>query len=270
MTADPTTLIYAYGVVAADFGAGRPPAGLDGRSVEVAEASGFRVLITRLPATVYDPDTIARMSGDVSWLSPRAMAHDQVLTWAQERGGVVPFPMFTMFGNAAALNASLASRADSLRGIMQRVAGADEFGVRVHRREDRMLAGIHQLDPALGGLRAEAAAASPGQRYLLERKLAERSRAAVRAVSQRLAAEIFQELRGFARDAVARPLTPDPARASDATLVLNGAFLVDRARVDAFRAAVGARMRTHEPHGLEFDFTGPWPAYNFVSPPETP
>lgn len=269
MTADPTPLIYAYGVVAPDFAGGALPGGLDGRGVELADAAGFRVLVTRLPSSAYDPDTIARMSGDVTWLSPRAMAHDQVLTWAQERGGVVPFPMFTMFGNEAALTASLATRAGSLLEIMQRVAGADEFGVRVHRREDRMLAGIHELDPALAGLRAEAASASPGQRYLLERKLAEQSKTAVRAVSQRLAAEIFQELRAIARDAVARPLTPDPARASDATLVLNGAFLVDRARVDAFRAAVGERMRTHEAHGLEFDFTGPWPAYNFVTPAGT-
>lgn len=266
MTADPSTLVYAYGVVAADVAGDRLPTGLDGRRVELADADGFRVLITRVPAAEYDPDTIARRSGDVTWLSPRAMAHDQVLTSAQEGGGVVPFPMFTMFGSAAALTASLASRGESLRAILRRVAGADEFGIRVHRREERMLAGIHELDPALARLRADAAAASPGQRYLLERKLAEQAKASVRAVSQRLAAEIFEELRGLSRDALARPLTPDPARASDATLVLNGAFLVDRARVDAFRAAVGARMRTHEAHGLEFDFTGPWPPYNFVSP----
>lgn len=266
MTTHLPTLIYAYGVVAADFAGSGLPAGLDGLGVELADASGFRALITRVPAAKYDPETIARMSGDVTWLSPRAMAHDQVLTTAQERGGVVPFPMFTMFGSAAALTASLASREASLRGIMQRVFGADEFGVRVHRREERMLAAIHQLDPALAQLRADAAAASPGQRYLLERKLAEQAKASVRAVSQRLAAEIFRELRDVSRDAVSRPLTPDPARASDATLVLNGAFLVDRARVDAFRAAVAARMRTHESHGLEFDFTGPWPPYHFVSP----
>ena len=53
----------------------------------------------------------------------------------------------------------------------------------------------------------------------------------------------------------------------DATLVLNGAFLVDRNRLDAFRAAVGAHVRDYQPRGLAFDFTGPWPPYNFVSAP---
>jgi hypothetical protein len=127
-----------------------------------------------------------------------------------------------------------------------------------------MLAAIDRLDPEVKALRAEAASAPPGQRYLLERKIDERSKSSVRSVSQRLAREVYDALRRIARDAVARPVTPDASRA-DVTLVLNGAFLVDRARVDEFRAAVGARMREHEPDGLAFDFTGPWPPYNFVA-----
>jgi hypothetical protein len=46
--------------------------------------------------------------------------------------------------------------------------------------------------------------------------------------------------------------------------VLNAAFLVDRKRLDEFRAAVGSHVREYQPRGLAFDFTGPWPPYNFV------
>jgi hypothetical protein len=45
---------------------------------------------------------------------------------------------------------------------------------------------------------------------------------------------------------------------------LNGAFLVDGKRIDEFRSAVGALVRDYQPRGLSFDFTGPWPPYNFV------
>jgi hypothetical protein len=264
MTDDPT-VIYVYGLVRDGFRAARLPPGLDEASVELRTAGGFSALVSRLARAEYDSEAVERNSGNVPWLSPRAMAHDRVLTWAQEHGGVIPLPMFSLFSDERALSTALERQSATLRDAFQRVSDADEFGVRVHRRDDRMMAVVDELDPALATLRAEANAASPGQRYLIERKIAEEGKAAVRAAAKRMARGIFDRLQALSRQAVARPLTPDAGRDADATLVLNGAFLVDRARVEEFRAAVGEIVVAHEPRGLTLDFTGPWPPYHFVS-----
>lgn len=267
----PTEILYAYGFVRGDFDAARAPAGLDDAAVEVSPVRGdVRALVSRLSASAYAPEALERSSGDVSWLGPRAMAHDRVLTWAQEHGGVIPLPMFTLWGGAAALAREITKRAGELKAVLARVEGADEFGVRVHRRDADMLANIDALDPEIARLRAEAGAASPGQRYLLERKMEGAAKQAVRAASQRLARQVFDELTPIARQSVALPLVPPQGdRPPDATLVLNGAFLVDRGRLDEFRAALGAHVRTYQPRGLTFDFSGPWPPYNFVGKAET-
>lgn len=265
------TVIYAYGIVRDGFDAARAPSGLEDAPVAVANAGGdIGALVSHLPLGTYGPAEIERDSADVSWLSPRAMAHDRVLTWAQEHGGVIPLPMFSLFGSPAALTHSLAQRRGELEQVFQRVAGADEFGVRIHRRDDLMLKSIETLDPDMARLRAEANAASPGQRYLIERKFAEQGKLAVRAASQRLARVVFDALRALSRDAIARPLVPDPGRAAEATLVLNGAFLVDRRRIDEFRASVAASAAQYDARGLTFDFTGPWPPYNFVAGTDAP
>ena len=197
------------------------------------------------------------------------MAHDRVLTWAQDHGGVIPMPMFSLWRSEDALTRSLAEQGSGLSRVFERVSGADEFGLRVHRRDAALLASIDDFDSDIAKLRREASSASPGQRYLLEAKIAERGKGAIRAAAQRMAKKIFDDLRAIARDALQRPLTPDAsgARVPDATLVLNGAFLVDRKRLDEFRAAVGAHVREYQQRGLAFDFTGPWPPYNFVSEP---
>jgi hypothetical protein len=257
-------LLYVYGIVRPDFDVGGAPAGLDDVPVTAAKSGGVAALVSRVPDSAYGPDEIERNSGDVAWLSPRAMAHDRVLTWAQEHGGVIPLPMFSLWGSDKALARSLAQEGSKLEKIFDRVAGADEFGVRVHRRDAAMMDAIDDLDPGTAKLRREAQAASPGQRYLLERKVADQAKQAVRAASHRMAKEIFEALRALARDAVARPLVPETGRAPDATLVLNGAFLVDRKRLDEFRVAVGTYVRDYQSKGLTFDFTGPWPPYNFV------
>jgi len=257
-------VIYVYGLVHNEFATPALPSGIDDGAV-VARASGeFRALLSRLPSPPYSADVVSQNAGDVAWLSPRALAHDRVLTWAQEHGGVVPFPMFSLFSSEDALQASLANRATQLRRTFRRVEGADEFGVRVHRRDSAMLEVIDQLDEGIARLRADAAAASPGQRYLLDRKISEQSRTAIRAAGQRIAREVFERLAHVSREAHARPLVPDPDRAAEVTLVLNGAFLVDRTATTSFRAAMADCMREFDGRGVAFEFTGPWPPYNFV------
>jgi len=258
-------LYYVYGIVRDSFDATRAPAGLDDAAVTVATSDRIGALVSHVPESGYGPKIVEEKSADVAWLSPRAMAHDRVLTWAQEHGGVIPIPMFSLWRSQETLLRSLAEQGSELSRVFELMSGADEFGLRVYRRDAALLASIDDFDPEIAKLRREARAAPPGQRYLLETKLAEQAKGAVRAAGQRMAKKIFEELRVLSRDALARPLTPDAGRAPDATLVLNGAFLVDRKRLDEFRAAVGAHVRDYQPRGLAFDFTGPWPPYNFVS-----
>lgn len=259
------TLLYLYGVVRPDFDASRAPAGLEEARVEVLRVGGHGMLVSRLPAASYAPDVVERQSAEMDWITPRAVAHDRVLTWAQEHGGIVPMSMFSLWSDEAALGASITARGDALATTFARVENADEYGLRIHRRDREMLAAAHELDPGIAALRREAAAASPGQRYLLERKLAEQSKQAIRAAAQRLARDAFDALRQHAREAVLRAATPSSSAPDDATLVLNAAFLVERARFGAFQAEVARHATAGAPRGLTFDFTGPWPPYNFVS-----
>jgi hypothetical protein len=258
-------VLYAYGFVrdGFDIGSASRPGGLDDAPVTLSRTGGVAALISRLSAAEYAAGEVERKSGDVEWLSPRAMAHDRVLTWAHAHGGVIPLPMFSLWGSDEALTQAVTQRAPELARVFERVADADEFGIRLYRRDADMLAGLDDLDPEIARMRREANAAPPGQRYLLERKIADQGKVAARSVSHRLAKQIFDELRPLARDALALPVVP-AGRASEATLVLNGAFLVARGRVDDFRAAVAERVRLFQPRGITFDFTGPWPPYNFV------
>lgn len=254
---------YVYGIVRSGFDVARAPAGIDGTMIELAQSGKLGALVSRLDAATYGPAAIERNSGDVSWLSPRAMAHDRVLTWAQEHGGVLPMPMFSLWGSDDALRKMLADRHADFEHVFSRVEGADEFGVRIHRRDDVLAKSLSDLDDDTRTLQKEAAAASPGQRYLLERKLEDHMKLAVRSAAKRMTRQIFDDLASLSRDAVARPLVADPST-PDVTLVLNAAFLVDRKRLDEFRARVGERVREFQPRGLTFDFTGPWPPYNFT------
>jgi hypothetical protein len=50
-------------------------------------------------------------------------------------------------------------------------------------------------------------------------------------------------------------------------MLLNSAYLVDDAALDAFKAALDEKAAAYGNHGFRFELTGPWPAYNFVALP---
>lgn len=257
---------YVYGVVPDVFDASGAPMGIDDAPVAVEHVAGFGVLVSHLDVATYEPAAIESNSGDVEWVSPRAVAHDRVLTWASDRGPVVPLPMFSMFTGRAAMADTLEPRASRLRESLARAASGREYALRVYRVDAELLANITRLSPRLAELAEAAAAASPGQRYLLERKLEAEKRSELRVVAQRTTDAVVSALEPTAVAVVRSPIPRVTAAdaASSGTMILNAAFLVADARLDAFRAALTGLVELHTPHGFRFDFTGPWPAYHFV------
>jgi hypothetical protein len=158
----------------------------------------------------------------------------------------------------------LGERADELRGTFKRLGDGREFIVRVYVQPVVLKERLAEGSEELSGLEAEAARASPGQRYLLQRKMDNLRRDAGRDVTTRVAGEIFDALSAASMDTVREQPVNSGAPREQGRAILNGSFLVAATRVPEFQLAVTQMVKKHEPSGFKFDFTGPWPPYHFV------
>ena len=197
---------------------------------------------------------------DAEWLTPRAVTHDALVTWAGDHGAVVPFPMWVMFSDEPAVTQMLAERAEEFRDTLDRVRGAREFGVRLSGDQTALAAAAETMDSALAALEQQAESASPGQAYLLRRKLADARKAAVRDAAVRIVEQTHDALSSHSRASVARAT----AIANEPGVLLDGAYLVADEEYQHFRTVLTEIIAAYEPVGLRFDFTGPWPPYHFV------
>jgi Gas vesicle synthesis protein GvpL/GvpF len=257
-------LCYIYGVVASKPETTAAPKGIDGGKVTLIPNRDLFALATSVGADDYAPDKVEALTADVDWVSQRAMAHDRVLTWASDLGAVIPFPMWTLFRDAKKVKAMLAERADELRDTFERLGDGREFIVRVYVQPAVLKGRLADGSEELSTLEAEAARASPGQRYLLQRKIDNLRRDAGRDVTARVAGEIFDALSAASMDTVREQPVNSGAPREQGRAILNGSFLVAAARVPEFQLAVTQMVKRHEPSGFKFDFTGPWPPYHFV------
>jgi hypothetical protein len=258
-------VVYVYGIVsgAGALDVSAAPRGLDAARVSVEREGGLGALVSYLDAVTYAGGTAEARAGEVAWIGPRAVAHDAVLTWASE-AGVIPLPMFTLFSDAAQVRAMLRERREAFDALLARVTPAQEYTLRVFRLDAVLRQVLAARSPRIAELEGQMAAATPGQRYLLERKLEGERRGELRRLGEVVASETYEALAARAEDAVRDPLSAAPSDEGAGRAVLNASFLVRRAKVDEFRAAVTAVVQEYEPDGFRFEFTGPWPPYHFV------
>lgn len=262
----PDRLYYVYGVVPAATAVAGAPAGVDDSPVETVADGEIAALVCRLDASAYGPNVDDRV-GDVAWLGPKAAAHDSVLTWASDAGPVVPLPILSLFRSEQAVRAMLDERRGELQSVLDRVARGREFGVRIFRIDDELRGRLAAFSPAIAKLEAEVAGApSPGQGYLLSRKLDAARKDELHRVATDVAAAAYRDLAARSIDAV-RDSLPKAAPQQVGAAILNAAFLVAHEHVDDFREAVTTFVREHERRGFRVEFTGPWPPYHFTRPP---
>jgi hypothetical protein len=255
-------MIYVYGIVPSKAPVAGAPGGIDDAEVSLVKQGELGALVSQLDA--YDPEAVADASGDMDWVAPRAKAHDLVLTWASDRGPVIPFPMFTStFASVSSVQSMLRDRASELAPVLASVARGREYALRVYRVDAELRAALPRLSDEIGKLKAAAEAATPGQRYLLERKLEERSKEELRVTSLEVATGIREALADVALETATSPI---PRITADApgTMILNAAFLIAPDGLRAFQERLTAIVNEQQPSGFRFDFTGPWPAYHFA------
>ncbi len=257
-------LCYVYGVVGSSVETATAPKGIEGGAVSLIPNGDVSALATSVSAEDYAPDKVETLTADVDWVSQRAMAHDRVLTWASDQGAVIPLPMWTLFRDAKAVKAMLSKRMSELQQTFKRVADGREFIVRVYVQPAVFKDHLAEHNAELTALEAEAAKASPGQKYLLERKMENLRRDAGRDVTSRVANEIHDALRAAAMETVREQPVNSGAPREQGRAILNASFLVAPPRVVEFQRALTGMVNKYEPSGFKFDFTGPWPPYHFV------
>lgn len=269
---------YVYGVVPAPAaqpqdGAGSvpvPPPGIDGTDVRLLAVGEFGALVSTLDGTRYAADLVGQLGSDPEWMAPRAVAHDAVVTWASDNGPIVPLPMWVMFADPDSVVAAIQARTDEIRAQLELVRGSREYGVRLRAGLDSLTALATSMDAELSALAGRAAAATPGQAYLLRRKLEETRREALRRVAGQIASEVHLALEAESRRAVRRPIDRGgDAPGAQANLLLDGAYLVPDATYDSFRRVLTRLVERFASAGCSIEFTGPWPPYHFVGREES-
>lgn len=208
---------------------------------------GWWLIVCDVPLRVYGAEGLQQRMRDLEWISTVAVAHEGVIEAFLKADAVLPLKLFTIFSSPARATRHFLERESSLVPVVSRVAGAEEWGVRV------------AMTARAPRAAAPVAHASTGAGYLRGKKAQYRSVAQRQTRIRDLASELFAALSSLSSAARERAAEP-----SQGSLVLDAAFLVPRTGGARLKAAAARFAQALEPEGGDVTVTGPWPPYSFV------
>lgn len=254
----------AESAATAELAAGSLPAAIeDDSKLEWVVVNDLAALSSRVPLASYGEDALAEHLSDASWTAVRAMRHETVVEYVAKRAWVVPLRFGTIYLERLGIEQMLSEKGRELRQILERLRGREEWGVNVFCDQSDLLSSITSVSPVLRELAERAAQASPGQSYLMQKKIDALRVDEARAALNRIVEEIEKALSEQSDDAKRlRVLKVEATEHGE--LKAKFAFLVKRSEFETFRDAAERSAQVHQTAGVRLELTGPWPAYNFT------
>lgn len=240
-----------------------PPAIEDGAAVELIDAGNLAAIVSSVPSTSYDEMSLAEHLTDPSWTALRAMRHENVVEHFAKRTSVVPLRFGTIYLERARIETMLSDNNLRLTALLERLRNREEWGVNVYLDKNLLMATITSLSPRLKDLTERAANASPGESYLLKKRIETMKADEARVETNRAIAEVEKEL--GAKSVDARRLRVLKVEGTEhGELKAKFAFLIQRSEFQNFQSAAEKIARKLKSGGISLELTGPWPAYNFA------
>ena len=241
-----------------------PPAIEDDAAVELITGQGLTAVASHVPLSLYGEEALEENLNDATWTAIRAMRHERIVEHFAKRTGVVPLRFGTIYLAREGVERTLSEKGEELREIIQRIGSSEEWGLNVFSDRDKLLDSITELSPKLRDLAAQVKSTSPGQAYLLQKKIEGLRTDEARVELNRIIDEI--EVRIGEKAKAGKRLRVLKVEATESgELKAKFAFLVERTRFDDFRDEAEKIAKEFDRIGVRLELTGPWPTYNFAS-----
>lgn len=265
--ADP---IYVYAVMGGAEQGALPVSGIDpARPVTLLAVGDVQAAVSHVRHELFNEQAVRVGLDDSAWLAANVLAHQHVLDALLATGQpVIPMRFCTVYPDSDALAASLERHNGAFAAELQRLAGKQEWGLKMVVDIQLLQTAIGAGHPTLAGvagdgeierLRKQIAGMSAGAAFLLKKKLVNLIAERAQSVAFGIADATYRALADVALEAVTMDLPKDRPE-----VCLNAAFWLAVEAYQPFVARLEMLAQSFSGVGVRYELSGPWPAHHFL------
>lgn len=237
---------YVYCIVRSDRSRDFGAIGIGGgQRVFTVAYQDLAAVVSDTPIVIYDPTR------------DNVLAHEFVNETVMREHTVIPMSFGTVFRSEEDVTELLRSTYQAFSDVLDKMQDKIEFGLKVLWDRDKVVANLERENDEIRRLKDEISRHTTSSTYFARMQLGRLIESALEEIGTRYVADIHDALKPVA--VASRSNKPIGDR-----MILNAAFLVDRAQEQGFDERVKETSRKYE-DVLAFKYSGPWPPYNFVN-----
>jgi hypothetical protein len=237
---------YVYCIIRQEHERSFGEIGIGGhRRVYTVHHSDLAAVVSDTPIVIYDPTR------------ENVLAHEFVNETVMREFTVIPMSFGTVFRSEEDVSELLRSTYEAFTDVLDKMRDKIEFGLKVLWDRDKVVANIESSNDEIRRLKDEINRNAASSTYFARMQLGRLIEAALEETGNGYVSEVHEALKPVAVASRSNKVIGD-------RMILNAAFLVDRARSEEFDERVREVSRKYEDL-LTFKYTGPWPPYNFVN-----
>ena len=224
-----------------------------------------QAIVSQVSLQEFGQEQLQARLEDIAWLKSRVQVHQSVLASVSAVRTVIPMRFCTIYRSESGVQAMLTQNQGQFAAGLARLDGKQEWGIKVHCDTDILAQHVREISGPVQAMQAEMAAKSSGAAYFMKRKLEEVIAREVERLGDEYAQRSHDCLGRHAAEAVVNPLQGQELTGRQEPMLLNGAYLVSRENLAAFRGDLTNLQSEYGELGFSYEMTGPWPPYNFVA-----
>jgi hypothetical protein len=237
---------YVYCIIRSDGQREFGGIGIGGNQrVYTVHHTDLAAVVSDTPIVIYDPTR------------ENVLAHEFVNETVMKEHTVIPMSFGTVFRSEDDVTELLRSTYTAFSDVLDKMKDKIEFGLKVLWDRDKVVTSLETDNEEIRRLKDEIHRHTSSSTYFARMQLGRLVESSLEESSQRYVADIHDWLKAVA--VASRSNKPIGDR-----MILNAAFLVDRAKEAQFDDSVKEISRKYEDI-LTFKYSGPWPPYNFVN-----
>lgn len=238
--------------------------GIDGKNnTFVLSYKALCALVSPVSLDEYNEDVLNQRLNDLKWLTSKIKRHEEIIRYVTGICPVMPVKFGAIYTSSERVLEILRNGYDKFNSFLEFVQDKEEWGIKVYVDEKACGETIEGKNYTLREATEGASSARSGEAYFFRKKRERVIQQEVFCLLDNLADELYQQMESWSVDGRINKLLSKEATGRQEEMFLNAAFLLKKTEVELFKQRVDDMAASHASYGLLFEFSGPWPPYNF-------
>ncbi|MEW6410781.1 MAG: GvpL/GvpF family gas vesicle protein [Nitrospirota bacterium] len=207
---------------------------------------------------------------DLNWIKEKAVAHEEVIEEAMKKNNkilsVIPMRFGTILKDKIRLEDTLNKDYSKIREVLNRIRGKQEWSLKVYLKDRKKFEQtVKEKNEAIKEKEKEIAVLDEGVAFFMEEELKEVISREVDKELNNIVEILFENLGKQAVVSVKSKILGKELTGRREPMILNAAYLISEEKIEDFKKEAKRLNQEMKERGLNLEYSGPWPPYNFVS-----